>query len=193
MGMPGMLPTRQSVYGGSVVGVDHDPAYQRQSFLGAGSRPESHFDYDTRASNYSLSGPAYGRPGMPVPQDSQFSFASYQPQPEPYQRLEDHPVQASRSNPSSFLPDLDTAGSGQLHAGAEAISMESLEASVRRICSGADLETMTKRNVRRQLEEQYGVDLKSRKDEIGRIIEDVLEGESCLISRKETADEAEGA
>jgi chitin synthase len=77
----------------------------------------------------------------------------------------------------SFLPDLDTAGSGQLSAGAEAISSSSLEASVRKICSGADLETMTKRNVRRQLEEEYGVDLKSRKDEIGRIIEDVLEGE----------------
>lgn len=184
-----MLPTRQSAYGGSVVGGrGHEQAYQRQSFLGE-ARPESRFDYDPRGSSYSLSGPAYGRPNMPVPQDSSYSLASYQHPQEPYQRLDDHQASGARASTMSFLPDLDTAGSGQLSAGAEAISSSSLEASVRKICSGADLETMTKRNVRRQLEEEYGVDLKSRKDEIGRIIEDVLEGESRLsASRGDRAD-----
>jgi len=55
------------------------------------------------------------------------------------------------------------------------ISGDSLLNSIVRICAQADLETLTKRSVRQQLEEEYGVDLGSRKDEISRMVERVIE------------------
>jgi chitin synthase len=53
-------------------------------------------------------------------------------------------------------------------------SIEQLEQSIRRICDGADLDTLTKKGVRRQLESEYGMPLAQRKDDINRIIEAVL-------------------
>lgn len=53
-------------------------------------------------------------------------------------------------------------------------SVEQLEQSIRRICDGADLDTLTKKGVRRQLESEYGMPLAQRKDDINRIIEAVL-------------------
>lgn len=61
-----------------------------------------------------------------------------------------------------------------LQNGSSAITGAALHASITRICSEADLETMTKRSVRRQLEQEYGVDLGERKDEISRIVEAVM-------------------
>jgi len=55
------------------------------------------------------------------------------------------------------------------------ISGDSLLNSIVRICAQADLETLTKRSVRQQLEEEYGVDLGSRKEEISRMVERVIE------------------
>lgn len=57
------------------------------------------------------------------------------------------------------------------------ISTAALQASIVRICAEADLEFLTKRSVRRQLEEEYGTDLGRRKDEISRIVETVIEQE----------------
>ncbi|BEI80622.1 hypothetical protein CcaverHIS002_0111510 [Cutaneotrichosporon cavernicola] len=53
-------------------------------------------------------------------------------------------------------------------------SVEQLEQSIRRICDGADLDSLTKKGVRRQLEGEYGMPLAQRKDDINRIIEAVL-------------------
>lgn len=55
------------------------------------------------------------------------------------------------------------------------ISGAALHASIVRICAEADLETLTKRSVRRQLEQEYGTDLGGRRDEIGRIVEAVIQ------------------
>jgi hypothetical protein len=55
------------------------------------------------------------------------------------------------------------------------ISSAALHASIVRICAEADLESLTKRSVRRQLEQEYGIDLGGRKDEVGRIVEAVIE------------------
>jgi hypothetical protein len=55
------------------------------------------------------------------------------------------------------------------------ISGAALHASIVRICAEADLESLTKRSVRRQLEQEYGIDLAGRKDEIGRMVEAVIE------------------
>jgi hypothetical protein len=66
--------------------------------------------------------------------------------------------------------DRDVLGAGPLP-----IPTDLLHASIVRICGEADLETMTKRSVRQQLEQEYGVDLGGRKDEISRIVESVIE------------------
>lgn len=55
------------------------------------------------------------------------------------------------------------------------ITGAALHASIVRICAEADLETMTKRSVRQQLEQEYGIDMGGRKDEISRIVEAVIE------------------
>lgn len=54
------------------------------------------------------------------------------------------------------------------------LSDAQLEASIRRITDSADLDTLTKKGVRKQLETEYGISLASRKDTINRIIESVL-------------------
>ena len=71
---------------------------------------------------------------------------------------------------------LDPTQRGGYHEhGAGLISSASLHNSIARICDEADLENLTKRNVRQRLEQEYGVDLGSRKDEISRIVEAVIE------------------
>jgi chitin synthase len=87
------------------------------------------------------------------------------------------------ARPPSFLPDVGSGfGSEPINLGAEGITETQLEASVRSICAGADLDTLTKKGVRKRLEEEYGVSLASRKEAINRIIERVLNGESCWRS-----------
>ena len=49
-----------------------------------------------------------------------------------------------------------------------------IDRSVQRILQDADLTTVTKREIRRQLEEQYGMDLSSRKAAINAAIDRVL-------------------
>ena len=71
-------------------------------------------------------------------------------------------------------------GAAPLSGGAQSITDGQLESSIRRICKDADLDTLTKKGVRKQLEEEYGVGLTERKDAINRIIEKVLSGTSSL-------------
>ena len=73
------------------------------------------------------------------------------------------------SRPSSrFLPE---SGPGD-------VADHQLEAEIRNIClaDGTDLETLTKKSVRRELENRFGADLTSRKDFINKTIEKVLTG-----------------
>ncbi|KAL1408451.1 Chitin synthase, class 5 [Vanrija albida] len=66
---------------------------------------------------------------------------------------------------------------GAVPAGGDAsdsITDAQLQASVRRICQGADLDTLTKKSVRKQLEAEYGVSLTSRKDYINQQIEEAI-------------------
>jgi chitin synthase len=75
------------------------------------------------------------------------------------------------SRPSSrFLPD-NSPGGGDVTDG-------QLEVEIRNIClaDGTDLETLTKKSVRRDLEKRFGTDLTSRKDFINKTIEKVLTG-----------------
>jgi chitin synthase len=77
--------------------------------------------------------------------------------------------------PSSFIPD--PTFSGPLSLGADGISDAQLEVSIRNICAIADLDQLTKKGVRRELEIEYHVGaggLAARKDIIGRLIERVL-------------------
>jgi chitin synthase len=57
---------------------------------------------------------------------------------------------------------------------ASEIPERDLEAAIRRICATADLDDLTKKKVRKQLEQQFGVDLAVRKDTINSLIEKVL-------------------
>lgn len=77
--------------------------------------------------------------------------------------------------PTQILPEMDWA---PLDMGEAGISDAKLESSIRRICAEADLDTLTKKGVRKQLEQEHGVGLDKRKETINRIIEKVLNGES---------------
>lgn len=75
------------------------------------------------------------------------------------------------SRPSSrFMPE-PMSGGGDVSDG-------QLEAEIRNIClaDGTDLETLTKKSVRRELEKRFGADLTSRKEFINKTIEKVLTG-----------------
>ncbi len=70
-----------------------------------------------------------------------------------------------------------TLENGPVSLGEAGTTEAQLESSIRRICAGADLDQLTKKGVRKQLEEEYEVGLGSRKESINRIIEKVLTGE----------------
>lgn len=73
---------------------------------------------------------------------------------------------------SNFLPEVSAAPA--LTLGGSEITDSQLEQSIRSICANADLDTLTKKGVRKQLESEYGVSLAARKDTINSIIERVL-------------------
>lgn len=56
-------------------------------------------------------------------------------------------------------------------------STETLLTEIRRILSTTDLMTVTKKGVREELGRVFGVDLRTRKEEIGRLVDGVLDGE----------------
>ncbi len=73
---------------------------------------------------------------------------------------------------SNFLPEYTPAA--PLALSASEIPVATLENSIERICASADLDTLTKKGVRKQLEREFGVDLNSRKEVINQLIEKVL-------------------
>jgi hypothetical protein len=70
-------------------------------------------------------------------------------------------------------------------------SASALKVSIERICREADLQTLTKRSIRHQLEKEYKLNLADRKDEINRIVESVIERDvSGLRPGEKTTDAA---
>ncbi|WRT65066.1 uncharacterized protein IL334_002008 [Kwoniella shivajii] len=123
------------------------------------------------------------------------SYSTYNPPPpeqrqqfaEPHQRSS--PVPQSHSRPvSNFLSEVplpfdssnsnsnSNAGGMGISLGPQGIPESQLESSIRNICKNSDLDTLTKKMVRKQLEDEYQVNLSTRKDSINRIIEMVLAG-----------------
>lgn len=77
-----------------------------------------------------------------------------------------------RDSSAPLLPDYAPAQAISL--GADAITDAALAAEIREICRGADLDTLTKKGVRRELEARFGVDLGARKETINTLIARVL-------------------
>lgn len=130
--------------------------YDHTSLYQAGAGPGSFYapQPDNRTSSYSLN--QFASPSAPVP-------AAPQPSSRP---------------PTQHLPEMDWA---PLDLGEAGVSDAQLESSIRRICGEADLDTLTKKGVRKELEREFGVALDQRKETINRIIEQVLNGESTLL------------
>lgn len=167
-GMMPLAPDNRSFYGADT-----------RSFYGGDNRSGSFYGQpvvENRASSYSLAG-AGGPQGFDrgssygFPPDAGTRASTYYAAPQPVQ---------SRPG-SNFLPEMniDTPPIGLGEAG---ITDNQLESSIRRICAGADLDMLTKKGVRKQLEDEYAVSFTARKDTINRIIERVLSGESPLIT-----------
>jgi chitin synthase len=161
-----LAPDNRSFYGGDT-----------RSFYGGDNRSGSFYGQpvlDHRASAYSLAGaqpPGFDRSssyGFNMDAGLRASSYSYGQAPQPHSR----PV-------SNFLPEVNVE-TQPIGLGAVGITDAQLESSIRRICAGADLDTLTKKGVRKQLEEEYEVSLSARKESINRIIERVLAGECCL-------------
>lgn len=76
---------------------------------------------------------------------------------------------------TQILPDIQNDWQ-PLDMGESGISDSKLESSIRKICAEADLDNLTKKGVRKQLEQEFGVGLDQRKETINRIIEKVLNG-----------------
>jgi chitin synthase len=113
---------------------------------------------------------------------SSYSFASL-PQGLPMNQYQSQDqIESQNQNTSrpvtSFLPEILTETAvDPISLGEAGITEAQLETSIRRICQGADLDQLTKKGVRKQLEEEFSVGLGARKEGINRIIEMVLAGE----------------
>ncbi|OCF76617.1 chitin synthase [Kwoniella mangroviensis CBS 8886] len=152
MAMGGMPPMGMGMQGGNgnMIGLDH------------------------RISSYSSFNPP--------PPSQQHQYQS--PYGDTTQYQQRSPLSQPGSRPvSNFLGDAGIPPSASndnnigLSLGPEGITEAQLEVSIRRICAESDLDTLTKKVVRKKLEEEFGVGLGGRKDSINRIIEQVLAGE----------------
>lgn len=174
----------RSGYGGSFYG---HPAqqYRGSTYSLAATGPPG---FDPRASSYSLIAPQ-----QPPFDQRVSSYSFHQPDPQAQAQAASRTSSYSFAQPaapaqapppasrpvSNFLGDLSTE-TAPISLGAEGITDAQLEGSIRRICAGADLDNLTKKGVRKQLEEEYEVGLGGRKESINRIIEQVLAGECFL-------------
>lgn len=172
--MSGMVPLAPQSDTRSFHGGDTRSFYggDTRSFYGGDNRSGSFYGQpvvENRGSSYSLIGAQTQTPA--------FDRASSYGFPPEAARMSSYSYGAPASRPqSNFLPEMNVETT-PIALGAEGITDSQLEGSIRRICGGADLDTLTKKGVRKQLEEEYGVGLTSRKDGINRIIEKVLAGE----------------
>jgi chitin synthase len=90
---------------------------------------------------------------------------------ESYQRLA-APSLHHQDSSAPLLPDY--APAQPISLGAQAITDQDLEHEIREICRGADLDQLTKKGVRRELEQRFNTDLGSRKETINTLIARVL-------------------
>lgn len=163
-GMMPLAPDNRSYYGGDA-----------RSFYGGDNRSGSFYGQpimEHRGSSYSLAGvpppgldrsSSYGFGLAPGTRASSYSYAQQPP--------------SAQSQPASnFLPEVNVE-TQPIGLGEAGITDAQLESSIRRICASADLDTLTKKGVRKQLEEEYETGLSARKESINRIIERVLAGE----------------
>ncbi|WVR04387.1 hypothetical protein IAU60_001389 [Kwoniella sp. DSM 27419] len=167
---PPMLDHRASNYSLNSGMSPYGPSMMHQ---GMGIGPGANMiGLDHRVSSYSSYNPPNMTPGYGSPGNEQQFI-----QPQHYQQHRPSPLSGQNSRPSSnFLGDvaLPSEQGLSIDAGANGITDAQLEGSIRRICADADLDTLTKKVVRKRLEEEYGMPLSGRKDAINRIIENVL-------------------
>lgn len=184
-------------------GISPSPSYQRvahsrspsgygQPHQQQGSYPLPTLDYgDGGAAGYA-SQPASPRratnSGIAPPRSSMYALqsqATFNPYMDNGNQQQSHQQQGGVRTPPSYLPDPLTSSSSPASRGAggttlafaSSIPSSDLEREIRRIVldSGADLDSLTKKGVRKELERSFGgVELGSRKDEINALIERVL-------------------
>jgi len=158
---------RESLYHGSQYTGGYDqrsralsPAGSYDGRGGLGSHAGSIYDAPPRGTFYD---PAPR--GDTAPDDRSLYASSFYGQPALQPVTSNYGLTGARSSESHG------------HGGADDITDAQLEAAIRRICDGADLDTLTKKGVRKQLEAEFGTGLAHRKDTINRLIETVLAGE----------------
>lgn len=165
----GYAESRTSVYGRETV---YDAAYHQRNFspspshavgLGYGAPP----GYQSGRNTPQLSGYGYGAPQMPqIPRATSIAMSDtgplYQPAPSrPTTNYLDMPI------PSSQSPvQLGDFGIGP--------SDTEIDRAVEDILRDADLNTITKREIRGRLEEQFQTDLSSRKTTVNAAIDRAL-------------------
>lgn len=86
--------------------------------------------------------------------------------------------QPTPSRPTTNYLDIPIPSSGSPEDFDSGPSEAELEGAINNILSSADLNSVTKREIRRQLEDQYGVDLGPRKALINSIIDRLLLGQA---------------
>ncbi|KNC98261.1 uncharacterized protein SPPG_06659 [Spizellomyces punctatus DAOM BR117] len=119
---------------------------------GYGAYPPSNYAPSYHApSNYAPS--QYGGPEVADPHDHTYVAASPAPPRSSFSSAQGPRLSFSSSRPSS----------------------ESLLSEIRRILSTADLMTVTKKQVRDELSNRFGIDLRTRKEEINGLVDEVLQ------------------
>lgn len=170
--MSGMMPLAPQSDTRSFHGGDNRSFYgDTRSFYGGDNRSGSFYGQPVLEHR----GSAYSLVGAQQPQFDRVSSYGFPPDVNARQSTFSQAAPTSRTQ-SNFLPEMNVE-TAPIIAGPEGITEAQLEGSIRRICAGADLDTLTKKGVRKQLEEEYAVGLTGRKDAINRIIEKVLAGE----------------
>ena len=172
----------QSAYAGSLYG--QLPLEHRASNYSLAGAPHPQMAFDPRASSYSLAGAPHPQMAFD-PRTSSYSLMNAPPQPQEDFRASSFSVASQSQAPSRpasrFLPELSVDTTPVILGGPD-ITDAQLESSITRICAGANLDQLTKKGVRKQLEMEYGVGLGSRKEAINKIIEKVLSGEFAVVS-----------
>jgi chitin synthase len=99
----------------------------------------------------------------------------HQPAPSrPVTNYLDMPIPTTASHDGFDMGGLTSGGSGHGHGGLP--SAAEIENAVQNVLRTADLNTVTKREIRRQLEDEFGMDLSSRKTAINAAIDRILLG-----------------
>lgn len=184
-------------------GISPSPSYQRvahsRSPSGYGQPPQQYplptLDYGNGGGGGVVGG--YGSQpaspprrnagsGIAPPRSSMYALHTGHQSQMTFNPYMDNNISAVGRTPPSFLPDPLTAspstrglggGGGGTLAFADTIPSTDLEREIRRIVldQGADLDSLTKKGVRRELERSFGgVELSRRKEEINALIEKVL-------------------